>query len=216
MRERVEALEAEKVELVVEKDEAVASTNKLLDAAIMARVENKELSDRVDSFKFTMEGTKAEMEIRVFRNDIKECRSLIETVASPEVLERIDCDMANNLLVLDMHMEIPNQEGHPKVYVNDKAGSNIFGSRMDNGPDPDFDYILSDGEKDLVLSEKEESESESDEDKIPLSKFAKSGLSSKGTDAGQGSGFVLVYVNTILFVNIKQSNFFILLLLFLF
>ncbi|KAL5799438.1 hypothetical protein ACOSQ4_032322 [Xanthoceras sorbifolium] len=119
---------------------------------------------------------------REFRNDINECRELIQSDVSPEVLHTIDLAIANNvnrskvdlqharkvwrahcwswkLLVLDMHIEIPKQAGMPKAYGSEKSGSNILGSRVDTGPDPDVDYELSHGNEDIALSEKKASTS---------------------------------------------------------
>ncbi|KAL5763978.1 hypothetical protein ACOSQ2_016572 [Xanthoceras sorbifolium] len=161
LRERVVALEVEKVIKVAEKDEAVALANKLLDDAVMARRIDRAMTNNMNISKTELQKAR-----KIWR---AHCRRW-------------------KLPVLEMHIEIPDQEGHPKVYANDKAKFNILGSRMDDGLNPDFYYILSVGKEDLALSKKEESESESGEDQIPFSKFAKSGISSNGTDAGQGSG----------------------------
>ncbi|KAL5752519.1 hypothetical protein ACOSP7_022713 [Xanthoceras sorbifolium] len=115
---------------------------------------------------------------REFRNNIKEYRYFLHQVASLEALEKMDRVMANN-------------EGLPKIYANDKAGSNILGAKIDKGPDPDFDYtpLFSEGKEDLILNGKEESEGESNEDQIPLSMIVRQS-SLKGKDIGQSFGHV--------------------------
>ncbi|KAL5819387.1 hypothetical protein ACOSQ4_023229 [Xanthoceras sorbifolium] len=146
------------------------SLNKLLDYSVatwvevedwLARIEkeNQELNNKVDSFKYLMDGAKIEMKIRAvdryksslafdafmhwkFRNGMKECQSFLQPVADKKVL-------------------VPSKEGDPKVYANDKAGS----------------YILGEGEEDLVLSEKEESD-----DQASIAKFRKGDFPSKGVD----------------------------------
>ncbi|KAL5797145.1 hypothetical protein ACOSQ2_001965 [Xanthoceras sorbifolium] len=142
---------------------------------------------------------------REFKNGIQECRNIVESNLDSEAQKLMDLTIQSNasralqslrdsrklwlahcrswgLPVLDMHMEIPNQSGLPKVYTAEKPGSSIFGLRIDAGPD--VDYELSDGEENLVLSEKAilTSVETNPEDHLSLAELSKKEKTSQGPE----------------------------------
>ncbi|KAL5805731.1 hypothetical protein ACOSQ3_028637 [Xanthoceras sorbifolium] len=122
--DKLEALEAEKTDLLSEKDEAIASANSLLDVAVAARVEVEgklaqleekvtELSGTVDAFRSNLEGVKTEIGIRAvdrykaspafdafmhreFRNGIKECLNIVESNLDSEARKLMDFAIQSN------------------------------------------------------------------------------------------------------------------------
>ncbi|KAL5744087.1 hypothetical protein ACOSQ2_027203 [Xanthoceras sorbifolium] len=166
---------------------------------------------------------------REFRNCMKDCQTFLQPLVDKNVLEDLGVDIANNMNI----SKIPSQEGVPKIYANNKTGFHFLGGPMDEGPDPDFDYSLlfSEDKDDLVLKENEELEDESDKDRASISKFMKGDLPPKGKDNGESSsqvapsqnpdlqpfslGIIVNSVKSFLYEYKKQTNFFVILLLWL-
>ncbi|KAL5812869.1 hypothetical protein ACOSQ3_027819 [Xanthoceras sorbifolium] len=129
LREQVAALKAKKVTLAAKKVEVIALLNKMLDDLVAAQTL---LSPTI---------------MKISRVKLMKSRKIWRAYCRKK-----------RLPILKMHLEIPSNEGDPKVYANDKAGFHLLGGPMDEGPDPDYDYysLFSEGEKDPVLSENEE------------------------------------------------------------